>query len=377
MKKVKFFISFLRERDWLEEMATQGWLLTDIKLGAIYYFKEITPCEKVYELERFAISSNPTISDLTARSNAIELAKEFGWEVVTHDEDMNYYFVKDKAGDETDEFYLDEESRKARAERYRNRYCIEQPHTFAKSDIVFSVFYLLLITFLSIVCLKSNRVAAMGDGKSDYVIATLFPLLAIYAVNALITTIVNLYSIKWGNLWYKELCMTREEWEYYKKYSEKKSFSNIQQLRAYLQEKSEFGLSLVAYENGTFHFEEDTKRYNYYIDTKKALKRRMKKAGTQFKADNKDWYSASPKWYEASIADAAQYGLKPVAVLYKHVLVYKRPYSDDHKANPLPWENGGERIQKHTFITKVALFMIICFAIGFLVGFVGAHISNL
>ena len=24
MKKVKFFISFLRERDWLEEMATQG-----------------------------------------------------------------------------------------------------------------------------------------------------------------------------------------------------------------------------------------------------------------------------------------------------------------------------------------------------------------
>ena len=80
MKKVKYYTSFLKERDWLEEMATQGWLLTDIKLGIIYYFKEIPPCEKVYELERFAISANPTISELTARSNAIELAKEFGGE---------------------------------------------------------------------------------------------------------------------------------------------------------------------------------------------------------------------------------------------------------------------------------------------------------
>ena len=376
MKKVKYFTSFLKERDWLEEMATQGWLLTDIKLGMIYYFKEIAPCEKVYELERFAISTNPTISELTARSNAIELAKEFGWEVVTHDEDMNYYFVKDKAGDETDEFYLDEESRKARAERYRNRFCIEQPHTFAKWDIVFSVFYLLLIIILSVVCLKSQRIADMKDQAFNYILATLFPLLAIYAVNALITTITILLSIRWGNRIYKELCMTREEWKYYKEHSEKKTFRNIQELRSYLQEKSEFGMSLVSYENKIFHFEEDTTRYNYYIDTKKTLKRRMKASGNQFKADNKDWYGASPKWYETSIADAAQYDLKPVAVLYKHVLVYKRPYSDDHKTHPLPWENGGERIQKYAFVKTVALYLLICFAIGFIIGFIGAHISN-
>ena len=377
MKKVKYYTSFLKERDWLEEMATQGWLLTDIKLGIIYYFKEIPPCEKVYELERFAISANPTISELTARSNAIELAKEFGWEVVTHDEDMNYYFVKDKAGDETDEFYLDEESRKARAERYRNRFCIEQPHTLAKTDIVFSVFYLLLIIFLSIVCTKSARVRDMGAQGFQYILTTLFPLLAIYAVNALITTITNLYSIRWGNRIYKELCMTREEWKYYKEHSEKKSFRNIQELRSYLQEKSELGQSLVSYDNGTFRFEDDTMRYNYYIDTKKTLKRRMKESGGAFKADNKDWYGASPKWYETSIADAAQYGLKPVAVLYKHVLVYKRPYSDDHKTNPLPWENGGERIQKFTSIKKIALFLLLFFAIGFVIGFISAHISNL
>lgn len=375
MRKVKFFISFLRERDWLEEMATKGWLLTDIKLGFIFYFKEITPCEKVYELERFAISANPSVSELTARTNAIELAKEFGWEMVTHDEDMNYYFVKDKAGDETDEFYLDEESRKARAERYRNRLCIEQPHTSAKFDIVFSVFYLLIMLVLAILDMNSERAAHMEMGRTKYVLITLFPLLAIYAVSALISTITIFFSIKWGNQWYKELCMTREEWAHYKKHSEKKSFGTIQELRSYLQEKSEFGLSLVEYENGIFRFEEDSNRYNYYIDTKKALRRRMKQAGSTYKSDNKDWYGASPKWYETSIADAAQYGLKPVAVIHKNVLVYKRPYSDDHKANPLPWENGGERIHKHTFITKALLYLLSCFTVGFVVGIITAMLS--
>lgn len=374
MKKVKFFISFYKERDWLEEMATQGWLLTDIKFGFIFYFKEITPCEKVYELERFAISANPSITELTARSNAIELAKEFGWEMVTHDEDMNYYFVKDKAGDETDEFYLDEESRKARAERYRNRYCIEQPHTSAKFDIVFSVFYLLIMLVLTIIDMNSEQAAHMEMGRTKYVLITLFPLLAIYAISALINTITIVYSIKWGNRWYKELCMTREEWAHYKKNSEKKSFRTIQELRSYLQEKSEFGLSLVEYENGIFRFKEDSNRYNYYIDTKKALRRRMKQAGSKYKSENKDWYGASPKWYETSIADAAQYDLKPVAVIHKNVLVYKRPYSNDHKTNPLPWENGGERIHKHTFVTKALLYLLSCFTVGFVVGIISAMI---
>lgn len=372
MRKVKFFVSFYKERDWLEEMATQGWLLTNIKLGFIFYFKEITPCDKVYELERFAISANPSVTELTARSNAIELAKEFGWEMVTHDEDMNYYFVKDKAGDETDEFYLDEESRRARAERYRNHYCSELPHIATKFDIVFSVFFLVIMLLLTIMDMNSER---METGQTNSLLATLFPLLAIYAASALVSTISITFSIKWGNRWYKELCMTREEWAYYKKYSEKKSFRTIQELRSYLQEKSEFGLSLIEYDNGIFRFEADSNRYNYYIDTKKTLKRRMKQAGSKYKSENKDWYEASPKWYETSIADAAQYGLKPVAVIHKNVLVYKRPYSDDHQENPLPWENGGERIHKHTFITKSLLYLLSCFTVGFIVGIISAMLS--
>ena len=43
MKKIKRFKSLLKERDWLEEMATQGWLLQNITLGIIYDFKAIEP----------------------------------------------------------------------------------------------------------------------------------------------------------------------------------------------------------------------------------------------------------------------------------------------------------------------------------------------
>ena len=189
MKKIKFFASLLKERDWLEEMATQGWLLTDMTLGIIYNFKEIPPCEKVYEIERFAVSPHSTIADLTARTNAISLAKEFGWEVATHDEDMNYYFVKDKAGDESDEFYDNEETRKERAERYRNRLCIEHPHLLAKFDMVLTVFYLILIALIATLTMKSDM-----DKLGLIVICVL---LGLYSFSALSTTLSNLLYNKW------------------------------------------------------------------------------------------------------------------------------------------------------------------------------------
>ena len=80
MKKIKFFLSLLKERDWLEEMATQGWLLTNMTMGIIYTFKPVKPCEKVYEIERFAITSHPTVEELTARTRAFDITSQFGWE---------------------------------------------------------------------------------------------------------------------------------------------------------------------------------------------------------------------------------------------------------------------------------------------------------
>ncbi len=348
MKKIKFFMSLAKERDWLEEMAGQGFLLTNITMGVIYTFQECEPCEKVYEVERFALSSAPTIAELTARTNAIDVATQFGWELVTHDENMNYYFRKDKAGDETDEFYDDEESRRERAERYRKSYCIEQPSGLLLGELVISFLYLVLYFVLD----NSTGLLII------YLLLTILELLCIYQ------------TICMGQLAYRELSMSREEWTHYKQFSEKKSFNKVQQLRSYLQEKSEFGLSLKGYEGGMYLFEEDTKRYNYFVDTKSCLRKRLKEDGTTFTDEAKDWSNISLNWYEASIANTAQYGLKPVAVINKHILIYKRPYSDA----PLPWENGNENINFSLPTLSGLVIMLLFFCLGVIIGILAAII---
>lgn len=351
MKKLKFIWSLVKERDWLEEMATQGYLLTNITAGVIYTFQECEPCEKVYEVERFAVSAHPTVSELTAKNRALDIATQFGWEQITHDEDMNYYFCKDKAGDETDEFYDDAESRQERAERYRKHLSIDQPISLLLGELTISFLYIVL-------CIALGTEDAHG-------------LLWIYLLLTTFEMFIIFMSMITGQRTYKELCMSREEWANYKNFSEKKRFKKVQHLRSYLQEKSEFGLSLTGWYDNVFTFEADSKRYNYFIDTKANLKKRMKEEGTTFKDDAKDWNSNGLKWYETSISDAAKYNLKPVAVLGKKVIVYKRPYSDER----LPWENGNENLNFTTPTVAGAIILLSCFAVGIIVGFVTAAIS--
>lgn len=350
MKKFKLFWSFYKERDWLEEMARQGFLLTNITLGMIYHFKPCKPCEKVYEIERFAISAHPTVAELTARTQALDITTQFGWKQITHDEDMNYYFVKDRAGDETDEFYDDAEIRRARAERYRKHYALDQTLSLVAGLLACSVLYIIAV----LLTIDNQHLQ--------------HSLMAIYLVFATFESFMIYQMVRLGNMLYKEFSMSRKEWELHKKYDEKKRFNKVQQLRSYLQEKSESGLALKSYESGYFLFEEDTTRYNYFIDTRRCLKKRLKEDGITFTDETKDWGTQSLKWYEMSIANAAKYGLKPVAVLDKTVLIYKRPYSE----SKLPWENGNENLFITSPTATVLLILLICFIVGFVAGLLGS-----
>ena len=349
MKKCKFFFSILKERDWLEEMAAQGWIFTDITMGMLYHFRKAEPCKKVFEIERFAVSSHADVQELNARKMAIDVASQSGWEVVTHDEEMNYYFMKDKAGDWTDEFYDDDEFRKMRAERYRKRYSYEAPVMLLEIWLFISLLYVILF-------LTPAGSFAENSGLTWFYI--------IWSIGEVACT---LGCIFWGQRFYNELSLSREEWENRKRFSVKKHFGKVQQLRAFLQEQSEKGLSLTGYEDGKYLFEEDTDRYNYFVDTKACLKKRLKKQGVRYTDDPKDWNSQSLKWYEMSIADARQYGLKPVGVIDKTVLIYKRPYSEER----LPWENGNENINGWQRPTLIGAIIMICgFIVGFAVGYI-------
>lgn len=351
MKEVKFFLSLCKERDYLEKMAAQGWLLTDITLGIIYQFKKVEPCQKVFEIERFAVSSKPTVHELKARMLATDVAKQAGWEVVTHDESMNYYFMKDKAGDETDEFYDDDELRKGRAERYRKYYGWEEPLKLLAELLIVSVIFFLCDILLG----NENSV-------SWY---------AFYALVATLDIAIAYFYMRYGQTLYDELSMSREQWEQKKKFSVKQSFKKVQQLRVFLQEKSEQGLVLVGCDKETFLFEEDSTRYNYYIDTKKCLKKRLKEQGNPFQDEKKDWGGFSLKWYEASIAQAEQKGMKLACVMGRNVLIYKKPYSDEL----LPWENGNEDLRVINITPETLLIMVCAGTIGAVIGFVIAMLT--
>ncbi len=348
MTKLKFYASLLKERDWLEKMAAKGWLLTDMTMGVFYHFKEVEPCQKVFEVERFAVSGHATVKELNARRFAIDVATQSGWEVVTHDEDMNYYFVKDRAGDETDEFYDEEESRRERAERFRKHYSYEHLRSLLLGWLVVSVLCFWEFWFYR------NNTESLIRAMTFYIILSIAQLVSCWM------------QIVWGNRFCNELSLSREEWEKRKRFGVKKHFNKVQQLRSFLQEQSEFGLSLTGYEDGKYLFEEDTCRYNYFVDTKSCLKKRLKEQGVHYTDEEKDWGGQGLKWYEMSIADAEKYDLKPVGVINRSILIYKRPYS----AANLPWENGNENIRGWAKPTLIgAGIMVGACIIGYMVGY--------
>ena len=309
MKKFKFFISLFKERDWLEEMATKGWLLKNMTLGMIYHFEKIEPAEKVYEIDRFTVLRKPKKNMLLARKTAMDIASQSGWDVVTHDEDMNYYFVKDKAGDESDEFYDDTDLRRERAEKYRRHLTYDVLMELLGVMLFVSAVYLAGFGLLD---LLGNSVEVMHGLTWGYL--------------ALVTFLsgYSLFSLWYGDWIYEELCLSREEWEQRKRFGEKRKFSKTQNLLGFLREKNEQGLTLIDYNDGKYLFEETETDFQYEIDTKQVLLKRLKAQGKKYHWERKDWNLQSFQWYEMSIAEAQSKGLELVCIIDGETLVYKR-----------------------------------------------------
>lgn len=355
MRKVKCFISLLKERDWLEEMARQGWLLKNLTLGFIYDFEKIEPTQKVYEVEHFGISmdANAQKHQLLGRKNAIELANEMGWEVATYDEGMNYYFVKDKAGDESDEFYDDDELRHLRAERYRKAAGVDQ----IKLLTLMVIFEICFLGF-SIFCFRE---------KEGVVLASLM----ILAISLIFNMGLILFQYYGSEKIYHDLCMTREQWEEYKQNREKHSFFNVKSLLKFLQKKDQEGLKLVCVEKGKYVFEKSSQHYEYYADTKLSLKRRRRKQKQKYETDYKDLLMQSTIWYEQSIAEAEAQGLEVVCSVAS-TIIYRRKVNDA----PIEWESKAKWIGKQEMIITLCITFLLLMLVSYLSGFTVGRISR-
>ena len=64
LKKFKFFLTFHKEREWLENMALQGYMLEDVKLGMFYCFRKDEPKRMLYEVDRFDLKRNPNLEEM-------------------------------------------------------------------------------------------------------------------------------------------------------------------------------------------------------------------------------------------------------------------------------------------------------------------------
>ncbi len=43
-----------------------------------YHFKKVEPCQKVFEIDRFSVTSHATVKDLNARKMEIDMATQSG-----------------------------------------------------------------------------------------------------------------------------------------------------------------------------------------------------------------------------------------------------------------------------------------------------------
>lgn len=359
MKKLKFFASLLKQRDWLEEMAAKGWLLKDIRLGMIYDFEETEPAERVYELERFTVLRKPKKNMLSARKTALDIANQSGWTVITHDEDMNYYFVKDKVGDESDEFYDDAELRRERAEKYRRHFTYDVLVELLCVGIFISVVYLLIFGLLGF----------LGDSEQ-----TVYGLVWGYLICVLFLGGASLFVLRYGDWIYDELCLSREEWEQRKRFGEKKKLHRLQELLSFLQKKNAQGFVLTGYENGWYLFEESEASYRYEADTERALKKRLRAQGKKYYRERRDWNLQSLQWYEMSITEAQDKGLELVCIIDGETLVYKRSDEaggQDTMLNPDYNEAMG---WMQRLLNRGWLWALI-FGAGIVFGFIGGMLS--
>lgn len=167
-----------------------------------------------------------------------------------------------------------------------------------------------------------------------------------------------------GETIHHEFLLSREQWENRKKHSRTATFHKTDKLLAFLQEMDDKGLQLMECDKKTYLFEEGNEQYTYFADTKKALIKRMKKAGKKVSEEKKDWERQSLWWYETSIQDAANHGLELVCAVEHGTLIYRKKTVD----GPSSWQSGAVTTSSRDRLTQTDPAIAAGLIIGFIAG---------
>ncbi len=353
MRKYRLFISYQKERRWLEQMALEGWFLTDIRVGVCYTFEKGEPCHLLYDIDQFRLSKNPTLEEIHRKEIFLEMAKELGWHEVTHDEAMVYYFAKRYEEGGINELHNDLQSRKQRAAKFRVTMEMQG------SQMVFWGMIVLLMD------IAANLVLTLKQAPSD----GWYNWLALAFV---------LYSNLCG-MWYrwyalrceKELLLTRREWEDSMDPSRYKTVRKLiltnRGLSRFLEKQAAEGFALTAMTAVRYFFEESTAgRQIYTMDSERLVNKRLRARHRQAIEDGKDWNGWNNDWEIQSVRDAQEAGWHFVCALENRMIIY-RGASDDVRALNDPRDEKGFR--GVSLIGKYGLVLLCSGALGAVVGF--------
>lgn len=348
IKKTRFFISLRKEKLWLEEMAEQGYFFKNITWGGIHYtFETGKPKKMVYEIDRFNLPKNPTLSQIHEKDEFLSLAQELNWREVTHDVDMNYYFEKEYEENGINELYNDQEMRAVHANKYYEHF-MQQPMFLDKIALLLGILFLCLRLFV--------------DHDSNF---TLY----FGLIYALYTISFHLSMGYFARLYQKELSIPIEEWYHQEK--KKKSLKAVtrffvsgKQLEKYLHAQSKKGWHIQKINAFRYYFQKGTPETRHYmVDSHVSVNSRRKNQHLSVLRDGKDITMQNNDWQYQSVSDAESRNWNFLCAFGNLFIVYFRDTPPDETMT-LP--------TKFFCLHPWAAFFIICSAVGYIAGFVFA-----
>lgn len=359
-KRIKWFLSLVKEKLWLEEMAEQGYILDNLTLGCIFTFRKEDPIKLLYEIDRFNLPKNPTLKEIQYKEEFLNMANEMGWHVITHDEDLNYYFCKEYREEDINELYNDEESRIFHARKFKEHY------NWGANQL--NGLVLLFVCFTTI--LQVLNVVSHIDVAGAFVWFNL------------IYTILFLWLAwlmrKLGDASYKELLLTREEWTYLYNSKQIRKVRKLvltnRNLNHFLRKQAKNGWKLVHMTPTKYTFERTTdEEYCYTIDTKFLTNKRRKANGNSIITDYKDWNGINNDWQIQSLKDANEKGWEYVCAFENRSVIYRKDREDEKNLlNPKKYDNSLRFISIVGFTWFV---IIISGIVGFLAGLIMGYLN--
>lgn len=361
IRRYKLFFNFGKEREWLEDMALKGWMLKDIKIGCVYDFQKEEPRRMLYEIDRFDLKRNPTLEDMLEKKAFVAMAQEAGWQEVTHDESMNYYFAKEYEEDGFNELYNDVESLQYRADKYRNR--------FMKAGILLIKLVLVVAIAGFLMGVTTYDMAGQKMKMADFVYQV------IVMIYIIASTAMALVQFKMAEVWYKDMLeLSRERTEKSKQEEPHRQWRLIltsQGLRKYLKKHSMKGEKLVSMGMLSYTFvHTEHPAVDFVLDTKSMVDERRQKAGEKKLKDTKDWNLMSNDWQAESIEYAQRNGMECLCAFDNRAIIYQV-----YEEEKIPEDMKKQRVRLFSILGGTGMLMLIGGCIGAVIGFISVWLK--